>query len=65
MRRRLLATIGWACLAAGAVLFTRSGFGRFGDPRQRGQPCSATRCRHNAAAVTAAGLGLLAVAQRP
>lgn len=63
MQRRVLATIGWACLAAGAVLFTRSGYGPLADPQQRGQPCTATRCRHNATAVTAAGLGLLAVAQ--
>jgi hypothetical protein len=63
MQRRLLATAGWMCLAAGVVLFTRSGYGPLADRQRRGQPCSASRCRHNATAVTAAGLGFLAVAR--
>jgi hypothetical protein len=45
-----------------AVLFTGSSYGPLADPQQRGQPCSASRCRHNAA-VTAAGLGFLVLAQ--
>jgi hypothetical protein len=63
VQRRVLVTAGWACLAAGAVLFTRAGYGPLADPHRRGQPCTASRCRHNAAAATAVGLGLLAVAR--
>jgi hypothetical protein len=63
MQRRLLATAGWSCVAAGAVLFTRAGYGPLADRQRRGQPCSVSRCRHNATAVTAAGLGLLALAR--
>jgi hypothetical protein len=50
---------GLTLVALSAVLFTRAGFGPFGDPAQREKPCELTRCRHNAAAVGLTGVGLL------
>ena len=34
-------------LASSGVLFTRAGYGPFGDPARRGKPCVADRCPHN------------------
>jgi hypothetical protein len=51
-----------ACLlVAAAVIFTRAGYGPFGDTASRVRPClNATRCPHNAA-LLAAGAGVLLV----
>jgi hypothetical protein len=43
--------------ALSLVLYSRAGYGPFGDPQQRGQACTLTRCRHNATTL----LGVAAV----
>jgi hypothetical protein len=46
------------------VLFSRAGFGPFGDPRQRQKPCTAGRCRHNAFALAFAAAATFAAGER-
>jgi hypothetical protein len=47
-----------------AVLFSRAGYGPFGDPRQRQKPCTADRCRHNAFALASASAATFAASAR-
>lgn len=55
---------GIALAIAAAVLFSRAGYGPFGEPAQRGRPCTPTRCRHNATTLLGAAIALLVHAFR-
>jgi hypothetical protein len=47
---------GLGLLALAAVLYSRKGYGPFGDPAQRSKPCTVSRCAHNATVALVAGL---------
>jgi hypothetical protein len=48
-----------ATLAGAAAIFTRAGYGPFGDRSRRGKPCTASRCVHNASILALIGALLL------
>jgi hypothetical protein len=48
-----------AVLTGAAIIFIRAGCGPFGDRSRRGQPCTASRCVHNASILTLIGALLL------
>jgi hypothetical protein len=45
----------WLIVLA-AVLYTRKGYGPFGNPAWRTEPCTVSRCAHNATVALVAGL---------
>jgi hypothetical protein len=47
---------GLALVVLAAVLYSRKGYGPFGDPAQRVKPCTVSRCAHNATIALLAGL---------
>jgi hypothetical protein len=52
---------GLALVVLAAVLYSRAGYGPFGDPAQRARPCTVSRCAHNATIVLAAGVAALVI----
>ena len=64
MRSWLAGTAGATLLGGSIVVFTRAGYGPFGDPAYRGRPCTVDRCPHNAFIMLAAAVTLLSMAAR-
>jgi hypothetical protein len=52
---------GLVLIGLAAVLYSRAGYGPFGDPAQRARPCTVSRCAHNATIVLVAGLAATAL----
>jgi hypothetical protein len=55
---------GLVLVGLAGVLYSRAGYGPFGDAEQRAKPCTFTRCAHNASLVLVGGTGLLLKAAR-
>jgi hypothetical protein len=46
---------GVALMTSACVLFTRAGYGPLADHAHRGEPCTASRCPHNASILAILG----------
>jgi hypothetical protein len=55
---------GLALIGLAAVIFSRKGYGPFGDNARRADACTVSRCAHNATLALAAGTFLLVKATR-
>jgi hypothetical protein len=64
MRSWLAGTAGATLLGGSIVLFSRAGYGPFGDSAYRGRPCTVDRCPHNALILFAAAVAVLSMAAR-
>ena len=51
--------LGLALIGLAGVLYSRAGYGPFGGAEQRAEPCTFTRCDHNASPVLVGGRALL------